>query len=473
MTRVGIYARRSAADDRAGKSVGEQEALGRADADEQGWLIAAVYVDDGRSASRFARKIRENWVHVLTDVQAHRYDVLWLWETDRGSRQLTDWSGLLDSCRKAQVSLYIHTHRRLYDPSVARDWRSLAEEGVDSAYLSEKISINTRRGMEGSAVAGRPHGNVPYGYRRFWKINPATGERTFEAEEIDPVKGPAVQEAARRVLAGESLRAICRDFDARGIPTARGRGWTPNSLRYILLAPRNIGDRIHNGERVAEGKWPPLLDRGTYDRVKSLLEDPTRRSTSSTAVKHLLSVIANCGSVDRDGKPCDQIIVAGRYRNSPIYRCRLGHVVRQRQPVDEFVHGVMHGLLDSPDFAAALSTRDDARAQAARDEAAALRAQLNIATDRWADQQISYEQFMRATARLRPKIASAEAEAERFRDDGLLRSYAGPAGPALWGAAPIATQRAILAACFDIRLLPTGRGRRVFDPASIELTPKW
>src|SRR6266536_816384 len=91
--RCGLYPRKSK-DERTGRvsaSVSEQEQHGRADCAELGADVVDVYPDDGRSASRFAKKNRDEWARLCTDVEAGRLDVLWTWEVDRASREMAGW----------------------------------------------------------------------------------------------------------------------------------------------------------------------------------------------------------------------------------------------------------------------------------------------------------------------------------------------------------------------------------------------
>jgi hypothetical protein len=81
-------------------------------------------------------------------------DVVVLWESSRGGRELEEWAAFLNACRRTGTGIYITTHGRLYDMANGRDWRSLAEDGVDSAYESEKTSVRIRR-----HVAAGPVGN--------------------------------------------------------------------------------------------------------------------------------------------------------------------------------------------------------------------------------------------------------------------------------------------------------------------------
>jgi len=129
-----IYSRQSE-DNRA--SITQQDQAGQDRAAEEGWPIFAVY-RDGISASRHAQKQRKEWPKLLADLDRPEVGILWLWETSRGDRELESWAGLLNRCRKHHVRIYVETHGRLYDMANARDWRTLAEDGVDNAYESTR-----------------------------------------------------------------------------------------------------------------------------------------------------------------------------------------------------------------------------------------------------------------------------------------------------------------------------------------------
>jgi Recombinase len=58
-----------------------------------------------------------------------------------------------------------------------------------------------------------------------------------------------IREYARRALAGESLKEMANDLNARGIPSSTGRPWSDSDrLRALLTAPgrdRNPGRRSY------------------------------------------------------------------------------------------------------------------------------------------------------------------------------------------------------------------------------------
>jgi site-specific DNA recombinase len=71
--------------------------------------------------------------------------VLWLWESSRGDRKLSSWAAMLETCREHKVGIYVVTHRRLYDMVNGREWKTLAEDRVDSQAESDKTSEWTRQ----------------------------------------------------------------------------------------------------------------------------------------------------------------------------------------------------------------------------------------------------------------------------------------------------------------------------------------
>src|SRR5712691_88992 len=162
--RAGLYQRVSrlasaaARDDE--RSIEQQNDGNREACERRRWTIATVYADEGLSASRFASakggSNRKDFRNALADVQAGKIDVLVMGESSRGSRELENWAGLLNACRAARVLIHVTSHDRTYDLSVGRDWRSLAEDGVDSAYESEKLSVRVKRGKADGLAAGRP-----------------------------------------------------------------------------------------------------------------------------------------------------------------------------------------------------------------------------------------------------------------------------------------------------------------------------
>jgi DNA invertase Pin-like site-specific DNA recombinase len=135
---------------------------------ERGIGLREPYREAGSaSASRYARRSRDDFDRLLADLSSGRFDadVLVLWESSRGSRRVGEWVTLIELCEQQQVSIFVTTHGREYAPVNARDRRSLLEDAVDSEYESSKTSARAVRTHAASAEAGRPVGRPVRGGR--------------------------------------------------------------------------------------------------------------------------------------------------------------------------------------------------------------------------------------------------------------------------------------------------------------------
>jgi len=430
---------------------------------EHGWAVVEVYVDNDRSASRFATKAREDWPRLVTDLGDGRLDVLVFWEPSRGSRELEMWAGLLNACRRRSVLVHVTSHRHTYDLTNPRDWRSLAEDSVDSAYESEKASQRVRRAMAANATVGRPHGRHAYGWQRLY--DPETGRSSGDV--IDPDEAAVVREIAARIIGGDSLRGIVTDLNGRGVLSPTGKLWGKQMLRHVVQRERNVAQRIHHGQVVGKGEWEPILTLGQWEQVRAILADPQRKTTTSTTAAHLLSGIARCGV-------CGGPIRASMNRTVPSYRCaERSCVSRNRRDVDAFVTAVVVERLARLSAADLAQPEEQASIRLAAEEAAQLRARLDLAADDYADQKIEARQLARITARLRPRIEAAEARARTVDDSPLLDGLIGREDAAsAWAVLSLARRRAVVDLLMTVRVLPARQGARSFDPATIEITWK-
>ncbi|MBV8994042.1 MAG: recombinase family protein [Pseudonocardiales bacterium] len=245
--------------DRSGRarSLEEQHTDHQREATEHGWTLGESYRDESVSASRYSRKTRDDFDRLIADLESDRFgaQVLMIWESSRGSRQVGEWVKLLELCERRSVSIHVVTHHRTYDPANGRDRRSLLEDAVDGEYESSKMSARLRRAVAANAVAGRPSGRIPFGYRRVF--DPQT--RQLIAQEPEPTEAPVVVELYRRLVAGHSLRAIARDFEARGVRTRSGLVFSAPHLRTVALCPAYTALRAHRpGSAGGQGRQPRL-----------------------------------------------------------------------------------------------------------------------------------------------------------------------------------------------------------------------
>lgn len=164
------YLRVSNDSDHTGRSPDQQHTENVRAIEREVWMLYAAppYRDADRSASGYAKRTREDFARLVTDLETDEFhaDVLAIWESSRGSRRVGEWVELVDICKEKDVRIWVTTHGRLYDPNNARDRRTLLEDAVDAEYESDKISERRRRSVRAAAEEGRPHGKNIYGYRR-------------------------------------------------------------------------------------------------------------------------------------------------------------------------------------------------------------------------------------------------------------------------------------------------------------------
>jgi site-specific DNA recombinase len=422
-----VYTRQSLGKD---ASIDQQEKAGRARAEAEGWAVHAVY-RDGVSASRHATRARTDWPRLLKNLDRPEVGILWLWESSRGDRTLETWAALLERCRRHGVRIFVETHDRLYDMAVPRDWKVLAEDGIDSAYESDKISLRVTRAMVDNAKDGKPHGRVLYGYERRYRINDK-GKRVLEAQVPKSDEAKVVRRIFSDIERGVSLRKISADLNAKQVPTVTGAAWSPQRVRDIALTISYAGKRSHNPGaktghtrrhtlgQVTEGVWPELVSVAQYRQVRKLLLDPKRRTSRPGRAKHLLSMIATCAV-------CDGPLAVRIVRDGSEYTCRGGGHVRIRQDdLDEYVLDLIaQRLADAETYARLVAEPDDARLQAARDQLAEIRAHHDAMVEQLGKRAISAQAFSAAEPIVLADIARAEATVSDLESPDSLRVLLG------------------------------------------------
>jgi site-specific DNA recombinase len=437
--------------------VSEQQAESETACKANGWTLTATYSDNDISASRFTTKTRPGWAKLVADLDAGKFDVLVLWEPSRGSRELMAWAALLDACRRHTVLVHVTSHQHTYDLSKPRDWRSLAEDGVDSAYESEKSSQRIRRSMASNAVAGRPHGRAPYGYVR--RYDPAT--KALVAQEIDPQTAPVVREIFRRLAAAEPVSVVTKDLNARGVQPPISKQWYRQNVRKLALNHAYIAQRDYHGE-IHQGDWPALVTAEDWYGARRILLDPKRTMTKARPglFKYLLSYLVRCGVC---GEPCQAVQRSDR--PAAYYFCPKSHVSAGVEWLDSIITPLVLTRLDDRDLLARLSGGDDEAVVTARTQVAALQERLEGFRDAAASGELTPASLAHVETRLLADISAAQKKATSAAVPSVLRGLAGAGDIAgRWERLSIAGRRQIVATLIEVRLDPScTRGRSASD----------
>lgn len=302
-----LYGRNSHDPTGRGRSVDGQLHDGRDLCERHGFPIVGVFDKDiGRSASRHAKKQRQDFEAMLEGIRAKECRLVVAFEASRYYRDLEAYVRLRNACYEANVLLCYNG--TVYDLSKREDRKATARDALDAEDEAEGIRDRQVRTQRQLAEQGKPGGRAPFGYKR--RYDPDTGELIEQTRH--PVRAPYVAEMFTRLVAGQTLYGIAQWLN--GEPAARhpgGRPWTVERVGTMLRNPAYNGKRVHQGKIVRDAKWPPIGEDEdfpeTYQRAQAILADPNRLSHRESRISHLLTYIPLCGEHEEDG-----IVSAGR-----------------------------------------------------------------------------------------------------------------------------------------------------------------
>ncbi len=474
-----IYCRISLDAGGEGLGVKRQQELCEKLAGEKGWLVSEIYVDNDKSA--YSGKPRPAYERMLADLEAGRRDAVICVDLDRLTRRPVELESFMDLADARGIAL----------ANVSGDCDLSSSDGRFRARImgavarqeSEKKGERVAREAEQAAQRGLLRSSRrPFGYEA-----PGIGANGQEREwvparspiRIRPEEAALIREAAKRVLAGETVPSVCRDWNVRGIPAVHNpHGWAATSLVNILRSPRIAGLREHKGEVVGDGtNWEPIIDRETFESLQARIRRVARVGRPST---HLLSGIARCGypgcgrplwtSWRKDGeKRVERYACIKRPGSTGCGRCTV-----TAAPLDAIVRDGVIDRLTSRQFAQALergAKRDDEQAVASRELAAAEERLEELAAD-FAAGTISRREWMAARDKVSERIAKASRMLDRHR--GILADL--PRGEKAlreaWEVASIEWKRELIRSVVDHVLIKPGKPTPRFDATRVDIVPR-
>jgi site-specific DNA recombinase len=486
-----VYARISDDDLGTEKGVTRQLEDGRSLSAARGGHVVEEFFDNDISALHSGR--RPGYDALMEAVGVGRIDRIIVFHTSRLWRNRRERAEGIERLRAAGVSVLAVKGPEL-DLTTASGRMMAGILGEFDTAESEIKGERVARAALQRAQEGRANGAPLYGWRRVYEQD-EQGKVVGFRDEVSPEEVDVVRDIVRRLLAGETLRSVTEDLNERGVPAPgagqrrahrakgqdeRGARWNKTSVKKIAIRAANVGLRVHHrgrpDEMLVPAAWPAIIDQDDHDRVTALLTDPARgvrKLARPGARVHLLSWgIGECGV-------CGAHLRVSRRGNAKygtkklLYLCDDKECVgRDRDRVDDFVERVVIERMSRSD-ASDLLSQDDGATVAAFDRAEALRAKLANAADDYADDRITAEQLRRITARLKPQLAEAEAEARRRRVSPhlkLVRELAGEKAGEIWQAFTLAQRRAALSTLLEsVRILPAGRRGPGFDPRFVEV----
>lgn len=464
---VAIYCRIS--QDRAGAGLGvaRQEEDCRRLAEARGWTVFEVYVDNDTSAYR--AKPRANYERLLDALRTGRVSGVIAWHPDRLHRSPKELETFIDVIEAAGAVVATVQAGDL-DLSTAAGRMSARIVGAVARHESEQKSERIRRKQRELAEHGRLSGGGrrPFGYE--------ADRITVRESEAEEIRG-----AARRVLAGESLRGITHDWRDRGVNTVTDAVWSPTTIKRLLCSGRISGQREHRepGKPGKPGRmrivgpavWPAIITPEETARLRAVLNG--RNGTGpGNARLYLLSGFVVCGACGTRMTARAAIRKGNRYRRYHCAKDRGGcdRVGVSAERLEELIVSMALKVLDSPALDRIVA--DDRGSDEARaiEKVQALEADLEQLARDFGNGAMSRTEWLNIRAGIEPRLAEAREVVARHRPTNVLEEI--PTGDGAltkaWPGLSLARRRAILGVVLESVIVgSTTRGNNRFDATRV------
>src|SRR5450759_735754 len=350
-THAAIYCRISSDRDDTQLGVERQEKDCRKLVADKGWtVVEPPYIDNNISAAD-PKQMRPEYQRLLRDITNGKVNAVVVWDEDRLHRQPDELETFVSVCDKAgmtQLASVGGGGHNLKDEDamvVLRIKGALAKREVDKS--KKRIKAQKLQAAEQGLPSG---GGRSFGYE----------EGNMIVRESEAV---LIEKAANDILAGRTNYSIIKEWNEKGVRSARGNEWSQQAFRTMMTGPRIAGKRQHGKEMGRPvimkddkgvdvvAKWPAILDPTTWDNVRNRLFDPSRRQPPPSR-DYPLRGILTCGAII-DGEECGKFLKAQPAERRRMYTCKketggCGKVYVSGDRIEEFVFGELLPRADNP-----------------------------------------------------------------------------------------------------------------------------
>lgn len=478
---VGIYVRISL-DKQEGAGIERQEQACRKLAVEHGLTVGRVYSDN--SISAYSGKARPGFIDLVADVKARKIGAVLSFAPDRISRKVSEYDFFKATLKNKHCRLiYVNGGEQdLDDPNADLISTMLASVSQwESAIKSSRVAA--------AYAQKRARGDFPPNSKRLFGYT--------QDGKPHPTEAPLVREAATRILAGESLHQIAREWDKSGVKSTQGTVPVARTVRNPLVSPTTGGfvhyklkradysqaewdalsswDKLGVGER---GNWEPNVEPEVWKALWVHLMNPARvTNTVGHRPQHLLSGSMLCGK-------CGERLYCRATYQKPLpdgtqprrYFCKKrggGHSSCSAESLERYITDLVLARLSQTDIVGELAAGVDS------DRRAELATKRDMLRGRIADLEqqatlgnVSMEQFGRMNRALVDQLeASDRALVELAGAGGVLTELAGVTDiVAWWSTSTLELKREVIRSLLNITLeaVPHGRGKFNRDAVHIE-----
>lgn len=308
-----IYTRvSSATQEEDGTSLETQRELGIKCAEKNGFKFK-IWNEGAQSSAKDDLTNRPVLTQLLDEITNHNVQHLYVWNTDRLSRNLQTWGMIRLKLIQNAVTLHTPTGEQiLSDPQTNMFLGILSEiSQYDNAIRTERFRLGKLHKIKQGFWKGGP---PPFGYELVdGKLSP------------HPTEKDAVREIYQLYANKQSIRNIRNHLQKKGVLTRRGKSnWGDRTLEIILDQDKT--GKYYGGnwtftdkktEEIFHLKCPKILDDALLHKVKIEFKTRSRNnrvSNSNEKYFYLLKGLLKC-------KCCGLVFSARKSDKQQVYYC--------------------------------------------------------------------------------------------------------------------------------------------------------
>jgi site-specific DNA recombinase len=265
-----------------------QKADIRNEAKAKRFKLTKIYHDKGISGR--SMKGRFQLQELLDAAEKKKFEAVFIWTMSRFGRNVADLARNMNRLNDLGVS--IHTIKEGIDTSNPYGRMVFQVLGAVSELESVMIAERTLAGRKYWGDRQVPvEGIKPFA--RKWVFDPETQKRQEGHWELEEEKTEAIQNVAKRYLAGESLKEMALELTEQ-FPEERSGVTYPNLLNVLKYSCGDVWKTKFGTYEV-----PRLLDDLTIQKVKQKLKENYRAPRNYKADYALKGGFLRCGHCDK------------------------------------------------------------------------------------------------------------------------------------------------------------------------------
>jgi DNA invertase Pin-like site-specific DNA recombinase len=257
------YVRESTEEQGQGFSPDAQREAIRRFAEENGLDLVREYCDF-HSGWRKADG-RPEFQRLIADAAEDRFDVVLVYHTSRFARNQVEARRYKQMLReRLGIKVVSVTQPLGDDPGDPSAFLSESIHEMFDEYYSVSLSFWTRTGLREKARQGHLIDALPWGYQRDAESGRAAP---------DPERAPLVRQLFERYASGhESDRSLAAWLNARGARSAKGRPFSKDTVREMLLNSAYCGyvSGLRSKDRSNRGVHEAIVSEELFDRVQEV-----------------------------------------------------------------------------------------------------------------------------------------------------------------------------------------------------------